>query len=85
MHEFMKKEGDQRDAGSEFVRRASTKWKTLSEEEKKIYHEMARVDRGRYQKEMSHFQETYPQEYEAFLEITKSKQIKKKNKKLAKL
>jgi hypothetical protein len=46
---------------------------------------MARVDRGRYQKEMSHFQEAYPQEYEAFLEITKKKQLNKKKKTLAKL
>jgi hypothetical protein len=63
IQEFMRKDGDHKDAGSEFVRRASTKWKTLSEEEKKIYHEMARVDRNRHQKEMSYFQETYPQEY----------------------
>lgn len=31
----MKKEGeDNKDAGSEFVRRASIKWKTLTKEEK---------------------------------------------------
>jgi hypothetical protein len=35
----------QRDAGSEFVRRASLKWKTLTDEEKQQYHELAKVDR----------------------------------------
>jgi hypothetical protein len=68
IHEFMKKEGDnQKDAGSEFVRRASIKWKTLTEEEKQVYHEMAKIDRHRYQKDMSHFKDTYPKEHEAFL------------------
>jgi 16S rRNA U516 pseudouridylate synthase RsuA-like enzyme len=39
IHDFMKKEGDnQKDAGSEFVRRASIKWKTLTDEEKEVYH-----------------------------------------------
>ena len=60
MHEFTKKEGDNKDAGKEFVRRASIKWKTLSQVEKEVYHEMARADRSRYQKEMSHFQQAYP-------------------------
>jgi hypothetical protein len=53
----MKKEpGDtQKDAGSEFVRRASIKWKTLTDEEKQPYHEMAKLDRNRYQKDMENF------------------------------
>jgi Mg2+/Co2+ transporter CorB len=46
---------------------------------------MARVDRARYQKEMSHFKETYPQEYEILQEFNRNKQLKNKRKKLAKL
>lgn len=40
----------QKDPGSEFVRRASNKWKTLSDEQKQPYHDLAKVDRQRYQR-----------------------------------
>lgn len=46
---------------------------------------MARVDRDRYQKEMSHFKETYPEEYELLQEFNKNKQLKNKRKKMAKM
>ena len=59
----MKKQpGDtQKDAGSQFVRKASLKWKTLSDTEKQPYHQLAKIDRDRYQKDMEYFKINYPE------------------------
>jgi hypothetical protein len=64
---FMSREAHEKNPGSDVVKKASLKWKTLTAAERQPYIQMKKDDDARLDREMKEYRENYPAEYELFL------------------